>query len=154
MARPAQGFSGWGRLVFLWLSPRAALCVVAAMLLSACGTKGFSIENAVDTSIMTGSTTQQSMPADTVQASDEMTIRNAVSSAIVDEIDDTGIGWANAYTGSRGSILNVRESQDSGSLCRRFTASRESFAGVHLYRGETCFGASRLWTMRAFERVD
>ena len=154
MARPAQGFSGWGRRVFLWLSPRASLCVAAALMLSACGARGFSIENAVDGSIVTGATTQAALPADTVQASDEVTIRNAVSSAIVDEIGDTGIGWANAYTGSRGAIRDVREIQDSGSLCRRFTASRESFSGVHLYRGETCFGASRLWTMRAFERVE
>lgn len=154
MARPAQAFDGWGRRVFLWLSPRSGLCIAAALALSACGSKGFSIESAIDDSIHTGATTELAAApaADVNQISDEITIRNAVSSAIVDEIGEAGIGWANAHTGSRGSIRDISERQHNGALCRSFTASRESFSGVHLYSGEACFGAAKVWTMRSFQR--
>ena len=86
--------------------------------------------------------------------SDEMTIRNAVSSALVEELSPEGIGWANAETGSRGAISAITESRDSGYLCRVFTASRESFDGVRLYRGETCLGSAKLWVMKSFVPVD
>jgi hypothetical protein len=157
LARAAQGTWGWGRQVFLWFSGRGLLCLLACVFLSACGSKGFSIENAMpDRSITTGSISSQTPPppADTVRISDEATIRDAVSSAPVDAVGENGIGWANAGTGSRGAITDVRESRDSGYLCRRFTASRESFDGVFMYRGETCLGAERLWVMRAFDRVE
>jgi hypothetical protein len=117
---------------------------------------GFSIEDAApDRSVVTGSISSKPFTTgDTVGSSDEATIRNAVSSAIVNEIGENGIGWANAGTGSRGAIRDVRETHDDGMLCRRFTASRESFSGVHLYRGETCLGAARLWVMKSFDRVE
>jgi hypothetical protein len=157
LARAAQGTWGWGRQVFTWVSGRVLLVGFSCALLSACGSKGFSIENAVpDRSITTGSISSQPPPppADTVRVSDEATIRDAVSSAPVDEVGENGIGWANAGTGSRGSITNVRESRDTGYLCRQFTASRESYNGVFMYRGETCLGAERIWVMRAFDRVE
>lgn len=159
MARPAQAFEGWGRLVFLWGSRRSLPCIFACASLAGCGMKGFSIESAVpgapDRSIVTGSVTPSTAPpVDAWRTSDEATIRDAVSSAIVDEIGEDGIGWANAGTGSRGAIRDVRESQDSGYLCRRFTASRESFSGVFMYRGETCLGSERAWVMRSFDRVE
>lgn len=151
MARRAQDFAGWGRRVFVWLS------VAAAVSLAGCGTRGFSIEDAVpDRSLLTSSVSRQQpdIPADPVSASDEETIRNAVSSAIVDAVGDDGIGWANARTGSRGAIRQIRERQDGNRLCRRFTASRESFEGVHLYQGETCLGPAKIWMMTAFDRVE
>ena len=149
MARRAQAFALWGRRVFLWLS------LAAALPLAACGTAGFSLESAIpDRSILTGST-RVSVPApDPVAASDEDTIRNAVSSAIVEEIGDDALGWANAGTGSRGTIRQIRERQVDGRLCRGFTASRESFEGVHMYRGKTCLGPARNWVMTAFDRVE
>ena len=144
MARPAQGFDGWGRRVFLWLS----LCFV--LPLAACGTKGFSIEDAApDRSIVTGSIQRE--PSGT---SDEATIRNAVSSAIVDEIGETGLGWANVGTGSRGTIPGVQERQNGGLLCRSFETTRESFEGIHLYSGEACLDNQRQWTMHRFTRVE
>lgn len=157
MARPAQAFGAWGRRVFDWFSPRAAACLLAVLALAGCGAKGFSIEDAVaDRSIVTSSVPPQpaAVAADAVRTSDEATIRNAVSSAIVDEVGEGGIGWANAQTGSRGAIRTISETRDSGYLCRRFTASRESFDGVRLYRGETCLGAARLWVMKSFDQVD
>jgi len=152
LARRAQVFAGWGRRVFVWLSIAAA-----AAALAGCGTRGFSLEEAVaDRSLLTGSVSrhQPDIPADPVAASDEETIRNAVSSAVVEAVGEDGIGWANAATGSRGAIRGISERQDKSRLCRRFTASRESFDGVHLYRGETCLGPARIWTMTAFDRVE
>jgi len=150
LARRAQAFAGWGRRVFVWLS------LAAALPLAGCGTKGFSIEDAIpDRSILTNAISRKpSPPADPVVTSDEATIRNAVTSAAVDEVADNGLGWANAGTGSRGTIREIRERQEEGRLCRRFTASRESFEGVHLYRGETCLGPAKIWMMTAFDRVE
>ena len=123
--------------------------------LAACGTRGFSIEDAVpDTSLVTSSIPpRQATQADSVVRSDEATIRNAVSSALVEEVGSTGLGWANAQTGSRGAIRDIREAQRDGFLCRSYTATRESFDGVALYRGETCLGSSRQWVTRAFDKV-
>lgn len=133
-----------------------------ATMLAGCGMSGFSIEDAVpDRALVTGTIVQQqNMPADPVFASDEETIRNAVSSAIVEQIGETGeagensLGWANAGTGSRGAISQIVEQREGSRICRRFTASRESFDGVHLYRGEACLGSARNWAMTAFNRVE
>lgn len=132
------------------------MCLAAAISLAGCGAKGFSFEDAVpDTSIVTGSISRDApVVPDATTVSDEATIRNAVSSAAVDDIGEAGMGWANAGTGSRGTIRDVLETRDAGFLCRRFTASRESFEGVHLYRGETCLGSSKSWVMKAFARVE
>ncbi|MEO3386130.1 RT0821/Lpp0805 family surface protein [Mesorhizobium sp. CAU 1741] len=156
LARKAQAFGGWGRRLFLWFSPRMLVPIVTCVPLVACGTSSFSIEDAVpDRSIVTGSISQDAPPEiDAVRLSDEATIRNAVSSAIVDEVGPDGIGWANAGTGSRGSIRQVQENRQDGYLCRQFVASRESFDGIHLFRGETCLGPSRIWVMRAFDAVE
>lgn len=133
------------------------LCLLLAVPLAGCGARGISIEDAVpDRSIVTGSIPSQpaaQAPSATTR-SDEATIRNAVSSAIVDEIGDGGIGWANAETGSRGIISRISEDRRGGFLCRNFTATRESFDGVSLYQGETCLGSSKLWVMQAFDRVE
>lgn len=157
MARPAQPFAGWDRQVFRWLSARGTLVLLAVFALSGCGARGFSIDDAVpDRSIVTGSVSSEPAPSssDVGAISDEMTIRNAVSSALVEELSPEGIGWANAETGSRGAISAITESRDSGYLCRAFTASRESFDGVRLYRGETCLGSAKLWVMKSFVPVD
>lgn len=145
MARPAQGFDRWGRRLFLWVS------LGCTLLSAACGARGFSIEDAVpDRSIVTGSV----RPAPSGSVSDEVTIRNAVSSAIVDEVGEDGIGWANVSTGSRGAIRTLRETRETGRLCRSFSATRESFEGVHLYRGETCLDSGGQWAMHRFQKVE
>lgn len=155
MSRRAQNIAGCNRQVFVWFS------LAMAAMLAGCGMRGFSIEDAVpDRALVTGGIAKQSqgLPADPVFASDEDTIRNAVSSAIVEQAGENGagngVGWANASTGSRGAISQIIEERDGPRICRRFTASRESFDGVHLYRGETCLGSARIWTMTAFDRVE
>jgi hypothetical protein len=157
LARPAQPFAGGDRRDFRWLSARGVLVLLAAFTLPGCGARGFSIDDAVpDRSIVTGTVAGDAAapPRDMAVLSDEMTIRNAVSSAIVEETGGGGIGWANAETGSRGAISAITESRERGYLCRAFTASRESFDGVRLYRGETCLGSAKLWVTKSFVPID
>lgn len=144
LARPVQGFDGWGRTVFLWLS------LSAAVPLAGCGSRGISIEDAVpDAALTTGSITRSD-----AAYPDASTIRDAVSSAVVEEIGEAGIGWANVGTGSRGVIRDVSERRDNGVICRSFAATHESYEGVHLYRGETCLGSEQRWAMQRFDRVE
>lgn len=108
-----------------------------------------------DQSIVTSSIPDDpAVTADVARGSDEATIRNAVSSAVVEELEAGGIGWANAQTGSRGTIRDVAERRSGSALCRSFVASRESFDGVYLYRGSACLGTAGIWTMKSFERIE
>ena len=61
--------------------------------------------------------------------------------------------WANAETGSRGSITSLVEYKDRGTLCRRFRTTRESFDGVSMYSGDTCLAPAGAWRMRAFDAL-
>ncbi|MBL8584439.1 MAG: hypothetical protein JNL61_19725 [Rhizobiaceae bacterium] len=102
-----------------------------------------------DPTIVTSSVPQEG-GADSTRRSDETTIRNAVSSADLESAGSTPLAWANADTGSRGTITGVAESRGEGRLCRSFTTSRESFDGVALFSGETCLvgGAWRMSPLR------
>lgn len=110
-----------------------------------------------DSSIKTGSLTpdgSEQTPSGTEAWSDEMTIRNAVSSANLPDLGDEPLSWANADTGSQGAITSIVEVERSGLRCRSFVASRESFEGVSLYTGEACLQGNGLWLMRKFESAD
>jgi hypothetical protein len=105
-----------------------------------------------DRSIITSSVSHGSAEvADPMEASDEATIRNAVSSIDLEELGGAEIPWANPRTGSRGSISRIGDYRQEGAICRRFTASRESFEGVRLYNGDVCLGASGLWRTLSFK---
>jgi len=134
---------------------RLSAVLVAAMSLSACAAGGFSLEKAeVDRSLVTGTVASNAQtPVDADKLSDEATIRNAVSSADIYGLGTSALPWANANTGSRGAISNLIEHKEKGSLCRKFTASRESFDGVSLYRGEACLADAGMWRMLAFQPV-
>lgn len=105
-----------------------------------------------DKSFKTGSISPSNPTAtsDTEVWSDEMTIRNAVSSANLPELGDEPLAWANADTGSQGAITRIEEIERKGLRCRKFVASRESFEGVALFAGEACLQANGLWLMREF----
>lgn len=152
MSRAAQASEGY----FLHSLRRQGLnaALLAAMLpLCACAS-GFSLEKAeIDQTILTGSVSESGAPvADPERLSDEATIRNAVSSADP-ELGGVPLPWANAGTGSRGTITALAEHKDEGPLCRRFTTSRESFDGVSLYQGEVCMVAPGAWRMESFEAL-
>ncbi|WP_258045398.1 RT0821/Lpp0805 family surface protein [Mesorhizobium sp. NBSH29] len=120
--------------------------------LSGCAS-GLDLRNAeVDRTLYTSAVSTDSQNAlDQGQLSDAATIRNAVSSADVELAGGQALAWANADTGSRGSITGLTEYRDGGSVCRRFQAMRESFDGVKLYRGDACQAAPGAWQMRSFE---
>jgi surface antigen len=139
-----------------------ALALAAPLLLSACGSSNILAKAEVDNSLITGSVSpvsQASAPPRATQftgaspqvASDEATIRNAVSSADLKVLDGKGISWANPSTGSSGEISAVTEYRQDESLCRRFTTSRQSFDGVALYHGNACLDSTGAWQMMNFQ---
>lgn len=156
MSRIAQAFDSRQRSVIASASRAAikAAIVLVTLPLAACGGGGFSLEQAeVDRTILTSSTPATVSPIDQDRASDQATIRNAVSSADIEELGGQAIPWANAGTGSRGSITELAEFKESGRTCRRFTASRESFDGVALFKGEVCLAGAGAWRMRDFKAL-
>lgn len=153
MSRIAQAFDSRQRSVFASASAKAAIVLVALPLV-ACGGGGFSLEQAeVDRTILTSSTSATGSPIDQNRASDQTTIGNAVSSADIEQLGGQAVPWANADTGSRGSITELAESKDNGQTCRRFTASRESFDGVALFKGEVCLAGAGAWRMQDFKAL-
>ncbi|RWM02209.1 MAG: hypothetical protein EOR68_07445 [Mesorhizobium sp.] len=152
MSRIAQAFDSGQRSVIASASAKAALLTLA-LPLAACGAGGFSLQKAeVDRSIITASApSSPAAPPASDQDSDQTTIGNAVSSADIRELGGQTVPWANAGTGSRGAITELVELKDGGLTCRRFSATRESFDGVALYKGELCLAEAGGWRMQEFK---
>jgi surface antigen len=151
LSREAQAC---GRVAWpgLRICARAILAIVAGAVLVACASKAPDIEAAVDDTITTAAIPADPAAAsDPLQISDETTIRNAVSSADLEALPDTGISWANTDSGARGAITALSEYKRKGQLCRSFEASRESYDGVNLYAGETCRTSDGAWRILKFE---
>lgn len=132
------------------------VAIAAAAMLAGCAGRGLDIERLATDPLITNSVTADSGPmsGDAALLSDRMIIRNAVSSAVVDEVTTDGVGWANAETGSRGTIRTLVENRENAYLCRSFDATRESYDGVHLYRGKACLDAAKNWAIPEFARVE
>ncbi|WP_274629815.1 RT0821/Lpp0805 family surface protein [Arvimicrobium flavum] len=138
-----------GRSPNFW-NPLAILALV--LPLAGCGAGGFDLSKAdVDRTLQTGSVGYATPTPDSTSVSDSLTIRNAVSAADVEALGGGPLAWANADTGSRGTITGVAETRAAGALCRTFTASRESYDGVGMYKGEACQGYRGAWRMKAFD---
>ncbi|RWA61118.1 RT0821/Lpp0805 family surface protein [Mesorhizobium sp.] len=154
MSRIAQAFDSGQWSVIASASAKAALLTLAFPL-AGCGAGGFSLEKAeIDRSIITSSAPYSPVqPASSDKDSDQTTIGNAVSSADIQELGGQAVPWANAGTGSRGAITELVELKDGGLSCRRFTATRESFDGVALYRGELCMAGAGGWRMQEFKAL-
>lgn len=152
MSRFAQAFEGHCLPQFGFRSFKVLL-LLSLTTISACGVGGFSLEKAeVDRTLLTSKVPDDANRSnDANRLSDEATIRNAVSSADVEGLQGQAIPWANSETGSRGSISALVESTGRGVLCRQFAASRESFDGVSLFKGEVCAAGAGAWQMVAFE---
>lgn len=132
----------------------AAALVGASCLLSACGAGGFNLQKAeVDRTFYTSNVPASGAPYDVERMSDEATIRNAVTSADMETLAGQPLPWANAETGARGQITGIAEFKEKGSLCRRFSASRESFDGVGMFKGEACMVSAGAWRMQSFEAL-
>lgn len=152
MSRAAQAdqpsiFDGPARVPHI-----ALLCV--CFLLSACGAGGFNLEKAeVDRTFYTSNVSAPRTSVEAERLSDEATIRNAVTSADLETLSGQPLPWANADTGSRGQITGIAEIKGKGTLCRRFSASRESFDGVAMHKGEACMVSAGIWRMHTFETL-
>ena len=134
------------------MRPKILIIGLYCSMLSSCAS-GIDLAKAeIDDTIHTSSVTTESVGAtDATRLSDVAIIRNAVSSADLQQ--GQALFWANAETGSRGSITSLVEYKDRGTLCRRFTTSRESFDGVSMYSGDTCLAPAGAWRMRAFDAL-
>ncbi|MER8950545.1 RT0821/Lpp0805 family surface protein [Mesorhizobium sp. M0959] len=153
MSRIAQAFDS-GQWSVIASASAKAMIVTIILPLAACGGGGFSLEQAeVDRSVLTSSTPASVTPLDQDRASDQATIRNAVSSADVEQLAGQAVPWANADTGSRGSITELAEFRANGETCRRFAASRESFDGVALFKGEICLAGGSIWRIQDFKAL-
>lgn len=152
MSRIAQAIAE-GLIVAGRRGTRLAVVIAASVTLCACASGGFSLSKAeVDPTILTGATGSGATGPEALDdASDRNTIRNAVSSADVEELGGAPLPWANADTGSRGAISALVEEKDGGTLCRRFTTSRERFDGVSLYKGKVCMVAPGAWQVQALD---
>lgn len=147
MSRQVQAL---GRVSAVRRSRAGIVAVLAStLMLAACGSRGVTLEDiAVDTTLVTGSIKPETTKPPADQVSDEVTVRNAVSSADIRRIE--ALPWANASTGSQGSISAIMQTETNGVICRSFTTTRESFRGVAIYKGETCRGFDGEWLMRSF----
>ncbi len=124
-------------------------------MLAGCGAGGFSLQKAeVDRSLYTSSAPAYASTFDAEKFSDEATIRNAVTSADLETLGAAPLPWANAGTSARGQITGIVEQKAPGSVCRQFSATRESFDGIAMFRGEACMvGSTGSWRMKSFVPV-
>jgi hypothetical protein len=154
LSRIAQVFDSRQWSAIASASVKAAV-VALTFPLAACGAGGFSLQKAeVDRSIITSSASPApAQPATGDTDSDQTTIGNAVSSADIQELGGQAVPWANAGTGSRGSITELAELKDGGLTCRSFTATRESFDGVAMYKGQLCMAGTGGWRMQQFKAL-
>jgi hypothetical protein len=124
----------------------------ALLALCGCGAGGFSLEQAdIDRSVVTSSVSAPSSGSESDITADQTTIRNAVSSADIEEQAGRPLAWANPETGARGTITEMAETKQKGRLCRSFGGSRESFDGVSLFTGQACMAGPDLWRIEAFK---
>jgi hypothetical protein len=83
---------------------------------------------------------------------DEITVRNAVSSADLAHTAGNPIPWANSASGSAGVISTIAENRDgTGRTCRDFVTTKHSYQGIANYSGRTCLGSSGEWLLLAFD---
>ena len=130
----------------------SACALAAALALCGCGAGGFSLEKAeVDRSLLTASVSNAAPAADAGMAADQATIRNAVSSADIEEQAGKPLAWANPETGARGTITGLAQTKDNGRICRSFGGSRERFDGVAMFKGEACMAGTDLWQIEGFK---
>lgn len=150
MSRVAQAYARRPAQHLPRLIARLA-AISACLTLAACG-GGMSLSKIeADKSILTSAVAPDpNIAADPQAVSDQATIRNAVSSANLEEVSGP-LAWANIETSSRGSIFDIVEVKRKSALCRSFKTSRESFEGVSIYSGETCTQQGGAWYMRIFK---
>ena len=127
-----------------------AAVMMSGAVLSGCmsGLDLFSDSN-VDKTVRTSTVSNGS----TERLTDEITVRNAVSSADILRSGGSPIPWANSASGSAGVISSIAENHDTaGRTCRDFVTTKHSYQGIASFTGRTCMGSSGEWLLLAFDR--
>ncbi|MDH6266584.1 hypothetical protein M2360_001980 [Rhizobium sp. SG_E_25_P2] len=109
--------------------------------------------DSADRSLTTNSVAPKSS-APTEKESDEITVRNAVSSVDLTKMGAASIPWANANTGSAGVISAITEEADGGFACRTFTTTRHSYRGISNFSGKACLVDEGEWRLVNFKEAD
>lgn len=111
---------------------------------------GMGLES-TDQKLVTNSTDYKA-PSDSV--SDEVTVRNAVSSADLSQMQQSvNIPWANSSTGSAGVVNSIREENNGSYVCRTFITTRHSYRGISNYGGKACLVGSGEWQIIEFKEM-
>lgn len=125
--------------------------MMSGLVLSGCmsGLDMFSSDSNVDRTVRTST-----VPGGTAdRLTDEITVRNAVSSADLLRAGGSPIPWANSASGSAGVISSIAENHDNaGRTCRDFVTTKHSYQGIASFTGRTCLGNSGEWLLLAFDR--
>jgi hypothetical protein len=122
-------------------------CLV--MPLTGCMSDGLDVFSSTDKKATTSAIQPgYKAPSDTV--SDEVTVRNAVTSTDLGQLGGAPIPWANTSTGSAGVITMIREENNGSYVCRIFTTTRHSYTGIANYKGKACLVGSGEWQLITF----
>jgi len=124
--------------------------MLCAALLAGCA-GGMDLDKmGADRSIVTGSTKSATQQDGT--ASDEAAISATVSSWMPGEAPPEAMPWVNVATGSSGAIQRIADTIDAEGACRTFTATREAFDGVGVYRGRACRSSGGAWVLKSLDK--
>lgn len=141
-------------------SPRWMAIGIACLAASACSMSGSALEDAAAARSISMAEATPSIAVDpfapdagsdggeTDRLIDEDTIRLAVTTADISRLEEGGLPWASAATGSSGLVTNIAQSEASGQTCRSFSATRNAYDGASVYRGEVCLDPRSGWWTR------
>lgn len=135
----------------LSLTLKAALFLTLSAGVTGCTSGAFDLFDTsakVDRSLSTSTIAKPTQES----VSDEVTVRNAVSSADLSKVSGAALPWANTATGSAGVVSNIREANVSGIVCRGFTTTRHSYEGIARFNGQACMADSGEWLLTSFQR--
>jgi hypothetical protein len=135
----------------LSLTLKAALFLSLSAAVSSCTSGAFDLFDSsakVDRSLSTSTIPKRSQES----VSDEVTVRNAVTSADLSKVAGAPLPWANTATGSAGVVSGIREANVSGVVCRGFTTTRHSYEGIAKFTGQACMADSGDWMLTSFQR--
>ena len=130
---------------------RAATALALCLALSGCMSTSFDFFGSKPDSTVTNSLAAKKS-SETV--SDEVTVRNAVTSADLDKLANAPLPWANASTGSAGVVSTISEARADGVVCRSFVTTRHAYDGIANFAGEACLGTNGEWRLMDFARQD
>ncbi len=126
----------------------------AALALAGCA-GGVGLDRlAADRSLVTGSVAAAAAAPRNAEASDKAAIGDTVAVMAVRRHARRHAFPGPTSTPARpGRSPRSSDRAEDGGLCRRFTATRESFEGASSYRGEACRDASGPWSLESLDKL-